>query len=167
MTAATAPFQLTAEQAEAVGEIIDFDKPWRMGAEVFTGARTSKDRDMVEEVCKILELHGHPAPREWANDSLIELAKSMPPEGQIFHINRHWRLALAEMEYDTMFIRRALMDTVGSYSDYLRLFDKAVAPYLIPAPAATQDSAEDVDAPVGADKCLREPISEARHASKA
>lgn len=111
---------------------IDFDKPWRMNGDVFTAKRLPDDRDLVQCITLILERVGHPDPTGWTRNAAIELAKTMPPEGQIFLINRYWRMFLAEMPFDTMLQRRALMDIVASYSDYLNAFEVAVAPYIVP-----------------------------------
>ena len=130
------PEEQQPELAEHIGATIDFDKPWRMHGDVFNAARLPQDRDMVQCVVDVLARVGHPNPSDWTQDKDIQLAINMPPEGQIFLINRYWRLFLAEMPYDTMLQRRALMDQVASYSDYLNGFEVAVAPYVIPVAAA-------------------------------
>lgn len=121
----------SSDDADSSKHEIDYNAPWRMGEDVFKGVRLINDPNIVDNICQILKRCGHPNPTQWADSEMIKYAHEIPPEGQLFLVNRYFRIELGKLEEDTMLQRRALLDIVASYADYFSNFEIAVAPVLV------------------------------------
>ncbi|MNU19596.1 hypothetical protein D3C71_78270 [compost metagenome] len=87
--------------------------------------------NLAYAITDILRKAGHPRPEAWMQGLHPDTWTSNVPGIQRFHINRHWRVLIAEVESaDSIDVRYCLVDT-GKISDWLRLFQTGVAKWVV------------------------------------
>ena len=83
--------------------------------------------NLAYAITDILRKAGHPRPERWMQGLHPDTWASNDPNIQRFHINRHLRVIVAQVESDdTMDVRFCLVDN-GKIADWLRLFEDGVA----------------------------------------
>lgn len=97
---------------------------------VFSEERQPGDLDLVQEITKMMEEGGHPAPYNWQANAIIEQALLAAPKLQRFLINRFWRTRLGNCAQSTMTERFCLIED-GSIDEYLQVFRTGVLPTVI------------------------------------
>lgn len=99
--------------------------------DIFAEPRKDYEMDLVGEVRKLLIVAGQgPNIQNYDNYSLIKDATPIGPVGQMFLLNRYWRLQLIAVDTESSLeARSCLIDDIPN-DDWLRLFQEGVLPFI-------------------------------------
>lgn len=89
------------------------------------------DTNVLHEVTEALRRAGHPTPEHWLNSPQAQEAQGKSPEVQRMLINDFWRQELLNLKPSITQIERYCLSVDDELSDYVKHFEKVVAPRLI------------------------------------
>lgn len=100
--------------------------------DIFAEPRKEYEVDLVGEVRKLLIAGGQgPNIQNYDNYQLIKDAAPIGPVGQMFLLNRYWRLQLIGVDTESSLDARShLIDDIPN-EDWLRLFQEGVLPFIL------------------------------------
>lgn len=119
-----------ARQAAARSK--ELEKAKISNIDIFAEPRKDYELDLVGEVRKLLIASGQgPNIQNFDNYQLIKDAAPISPVGQMFLLNRYWRLQLIGVDTESSLDARShLIDDIPN-EDWLRLFHEGVLPFIL------------------------------------
>lgn len=86
---------------------------------------------VISAVTAILKRNGHTDPEHWESDPDVVAVKGCDYRMQYVAVCDYWRLAIGALPQDTQLQRYALQVSEAPPQDYLTVFDKVVAPFIV------------------------------------